>query len=179
MSKAFTKESDREEEDERDAPDPLPAGLKNYITPAGLARLQDELRLFVRSLAGGKADHKQMWMGIRAAGNRAGLLAGGSVAAAEGISYDGTVVVGHTGSSQGGQAYVWTSAGGLIALEDIRNLGDIGNGTVAGRTRDSDITYHKNNNGTGASEIALATLAYTMARAAGRGIEIETEAVPA
>ena len=44
MSKAFTKESDREEEDERDVPDPLPAGLKNYITPAGLARLQEELR---------------------------------------------------------------------------------------------------------------------------------------
>ena len=44
MSKAFTKESDREDEDEPEAPDPLPSGLKNYITPAGLARLQEELR---------------------------------------------------------------------------------------------------------------------------------------
>ena len=45
MSKAFTKESDNERDDELpDEPDPLPAGQKNYITPAGLARLQDELR---------------------------------------------------------------------------------------------------------------------------------------
>ena len=45
MSKAFTKESDNELDDELpDEPDPLPAGQKNYITPAGLARLQEELR---------------------------------------------------------------------------------------------------------------------------------------
>jgi transcription elongation factor GreB len=44
MSKAFTKESDNErDEDLPDEPDPLPAGQKNYITPAGLARLRDEL----------------------------------------------------------------------------------------------------------------------------------------
>lgn len=41
MSKAFTKESDGDE-DEPGLP-PLPAGLKNYITPAGFARLKDEL----------------------------------------------------------------------------------------------------------------------------------------
>ena len=45
MSKAFTKESDNELDAELpDEPDPLPAGFKNYITPAGLARLRDELR---------------------------------------------------------------------------------------------------------------------------------------
>jgi transcription elongation factor GreB len=45
MSKAFTKESDNELDDELpDEPDPLPAGQKNYITPAGFARLQEELR---------------------------------------------------------------------------------------------------------------------------------------
>jgi transcription elongation factor GreB len=45
MSKAFTKESDDElDEDLPDEPDPLPAGLKNYITPAGHARLLDEVR---------------------------------------------------------------------------------------------------------------------------------------
>jgi len=44
MSKAFTKEGDGTDDEEPDAPEPLPAGVKNYITPAGLARLQDELR---------------------------------------------------------------------------------------------------------------------------------------
>jgi transcription elongation factor GreB len=42
MSKAFTKETDTEEEPE-DAPDQLPTGLKNYIRPEGFQRLQDEL----------------------------------------------------------------------------------------------------------------------------------------
>ncbi len=41
MSKAFTKDTDRDDEDlERP---PLPAGGKNYITPAGFARLKAEL----------------------------------------------------------------------------------------------------------------------------------------
>ena len=45
MSKAFTKETDNELDEELpDEPDPLPAGLKNYITPAGLERLRGELR---------------------------------------------------------------------------------------------------------------------------------------
>jgi transcription elongation factor GreB len=43
MSKAFTKETEAED-DELDAPDSLPAGVKNYITPLGLERLQAELR---------------------------------------------------------------------------------------------------------------------------------------
>jgi len=42
MSKAFTKETDTEAE-EPDAPDPLPTGLKNYVTPNGLRLLRDEL----------------------------------------------------------------------------------------------------------------------------------------
>jgi transcription elongation factor GreB len=41
MSKAFTKESDTDDE-ELQLPS-LPAGGKNYITPAGYARLRDEL----------------------------------------------------------------------------------------------------------------------------------------
>lgn len=45
MSKAFTKETDAETEDEAEAASaPLPAGTKNYVTPLGLRRLQDELR---------------------------------------------------------------------------------------------------------------------------------------
>nr|WP_145544907.1 transcription elongation factor GreB [Variovorax boronicumulans] len=42
MSKAFTKESDGEEDDAPGLP-ALPAGGKNYITPQGYARLRDEL----------------------------------------------------------------------------------------------------------------------------------------
>ncbi len=49
MSKAFTKETDADEDDEPDLPEPaLPRGTKNYITPAGLKRLQEELRNLLR-----------------------------------------------------------------------------------------------------------------------------------
>lgn len=47
MSKAFVKES----EDEAELPDEtpaIPAGLKNYMTPEGFHRLQDELRQLAR-----------------------------------------------------------------------------------------------------------------------------------
>lgn len=45
MSKAFTRESDHAGDDDGDdvALPPLPPGGKNYITPAGYARLRDEL----------------------------------------------------------------------------------------------------------------------------------------
>ena len=45
MSKAFTKETETEEPeaDSPDAPDPLPQGFKNYVTPNGLRLLRDEL----------------------------------------------------------------------------------------------------------------------------------------
>ncbi len=45
MSKAFTKENDAAAEDDGDevAAAPLPAGSKNYMTPAGYARLRSEL----------------------------------------------------------------------------------------------------------------------------------------
>ncbi len=46
MNKAFTKESDGDADDDDDgssALPPLPAGAKNYITPAGYARLREEL----------------------------------------------------------------------------------------------------------------------------------------
>ncbi len=42
MSKAFTKETDADDDDELPTP-PLPAGGKNYITPEGYARLKAEL----------------------------------------------------------------------------------------------------------------------------------------
>ena len=43
MSKAFTRESDGEDDEEGGGLPPLPAGGKNYITPQGYARLRDEL----------------------------------------------------------------------------------------------------------------------------------------
>ncbi len=42
MSKAFVKESDHEEDDIDEGPR-IPVGVKNYITPTGLKKLQDEL----------------------------------------------------------------------------------------------------------------------------------------
>jgi transcription elongation factor GreB len=45
MSKAFTKEAEAETSDDvADEPAPLPAGTKNYVTPGGLAKLQDEMK---------------------------------------------------------------------------------------------------------------------------------------
>jgi len=43
MSKAFTKETDSDDEDVPEGSANLPAGHKNYITPAGYARLRAEL----------------------------------------------------------------------------------------------------------------------------------------
>ncbi|MBI3528205.1 MAG: transcription elongation factor GreB [Betaproteobacteria bacterium] len=42
MSKAFTRENDQDDEDQGAGAPPIPAGLKNYITPAGFKRLKDE-----------------------------------------------------------------------------------------------------------------------------------------
>jgi transcription elongation factor GreB len=44
MSKAFVKEDAESDDDGPEAEVSLPAGAKNYITPEGLRRLQDELR---------------------------------------------------------------------------------------------------------------------------------------
>ena len=46
MNKAFTKESDHDDDDELQLP-PLPPGGKNYITPQGFARLRAELKELV------------------------------------------------------------------------------------------------------------------------------------
>ena len=42
MSKAFVKESESDDDEELEAPE-IPAGTRNYITPAGHKRLRDEL----------------------------------------------------------------------------------------------------------------------------------------
>jgi len=45
MSKAFTKETDADDDDDaaEGAVPPLPSGTRNYMTPGGYARLRDEL----------------------------------------------------------------------------------------------------------------------------------------
>jgi transcription elongation factor GreB len=48
MSKAFTKESDQDEDDLPEEVDALPTGVKNYITPRGLQTLRDELQELTR-----------------------------------------------------------------------------------------------------------------------------------
>lgn len=62
---------------------------------------------------------------------------------------------------------------GIIKEEDIIELGELARGLATGRNNDDEITYHKNNNGTAASEIAVAMLVYEKARAAGRGTMID------
>lgn len=48
MSKAFTKETDTENEIDPDEPDSLPSHIKNYMTPGGFAHMQEELRVLMR-----------------------------------------------------------------------------------------------------------------------------------
>lgn len=48
MSKAFTTESDRDPDEDLEDVDPLPAGAKNYMTPAGHAALVAELEALTR-----------------------------------------------------------------------------------------------------------------------------------
>ena len=62
---------------------------------------------------------------------------------------------------------------GIIKLDDILELGALATGEAVGRNNEQEITYHKNNNGTAASEIAVAMLVYEKARAAGRGTMID------
>ncbi|MPZ39990.1 MAG: hypothetical protein GEU95_18420 [Rhizobiales bacterium] len=72
------------------------------------------------------------------------------------------------------QGDLWTPVErGLIALDDIAELGELAAGTRPGRTGPEQLTYHKNNNGTGAADLAVTMLAYRQARALGRGMEIE------
>ncbi|MFM9916823.1 MAG: transcription elongation factor GreB [Rhizobacter sp.] len=43
MNKAFTRESDDADDDDDSGPPSMPVGVKNYVTPAGYARLRAEL----------------------------------------------------------------------------------------------------------------------------------------
>ena len=72
------------------------------------------------------------------------------------------------------QGDLWEPVGkGMIKLENIIELGELAAGKKSGRTAEDQITYHKNNNGTGAADLALTTLAYRKAIEVGRGMEID------
>jgi len=58
---------------------------------------------------------------------------------------------------------------GLIRLEDIRELGELGTDACPGRTSDDQITYHKNTNGNGVADLGISMRAYELAMADGRG----------
>jgi alanine dehydrogenase len=75
-------------------------------------------------------------------------------------------------SEKQGDLYMPIEAG-LIRIEDVYELGELPLGICKGRTSDTQITYHKNNAGTAASEMAVAMLAYENAKKLGRGTWID------
>jgi alanine dehydrogenase len=62
---------------------------------------------------------------------------------------------------------------GIITEDDIHSLGSILTGTHPGRTSDEQITYHFNNNGTAAADMALAKIVFDRAKEQGRGNEMD------
>jgi alanine dehydrogenase len=65
---------------------------------------------------------------------------------------------------------------GLIPLEKIHELSELATRALHGRTSDEQITYHKNNNGLGCADLAIAMRAYELAKQQGRGITIDCPA---
>ena len=62
---------------------------------------------------------------------------------------------------------------GIISFEDVHALGEVLTGSHPGRTGNDQITYHFNNNGTAAADMALAKIVFDRAREDGRGMEID------
>ena len=88
------------------------------------------------------------------------------------------IVTNHLESiSQDEQAGLWEPLQeGLITWDKIFALGAVLNGDHPGRTSDEQITYHFNNNGTAAADLALAQIVYNRAKKEGRGMGIEIPA---
>ena len=61
-----------------------------------------------------------------------GILPGGNVSSAYGISDDGAVVVGYSDTAGGNEAFRWTAAGGMVGL------GDLAGGSVSSFARATD-----------------------------------------
>jgi ornithine cyclodeaminase/alanine dehydrogenase-like protein (mu-crystallin family) len=62
---------------------------------------------------------------------------------------------------------------GIIGWNKIHELGEILDGSFPGRTSDEQITFHANNNGTAAADLAIAQWVYEQCRRMGRGSPIE------
>ncbi len=62
---------------------------------------------------------------------------------------------------------------GIITEDDIHALGAVLTGAHPGRTSDDQITYHFNNNGTAAADMALAKIVFDRAKEDGRGTELD------
>jgi ornithine cyclodeaminase/alanine dehydrogenase-like protein (mu-crystallin family) len=62
---------------------------------------------------------------------------------------------------------------GIIGWDKVHDLGEILNGTFPGRTDEAQITFHANNNGTAAADLAIAQWVYEQCRRMGRGSPIE------
>lgn len=62
---------------------------------------------------------------------------------------------------------------GIITWDKIHELGELVAGTYPGRTSDEQITYHANNNGTAAADLAIAKWVYDECKKMGRGLPIE------
>jgi ornithine cyclodeaminase len=60
----------------------------------------------------------------------------------------------------------------IIALDQVRELGDVLIGTTPGRRRDADLTLFKNNAGQGIADVAIAARVYQRALERGLGIEL-------
>ena len=76
--------------------------------------------------------------------------------------------------AQDQQAGLWDPLqAGIITWEKIHELGEILNSGFPGRTSDDQVTYHANNNGTAAADLALAMHVYWRAKQEHRGITIE------
>jgi ornithine cyclodeaminase len=72
------------------------------------------------------------------------------------------------------QAGLWDPLqAGIITWEKIHELGEILNGSFPGRTNDDQVTYHANNNGTAAADLAMAMHVYRRAKQEQRGLTIE------
>lgn len=62
---------------------------------------------------------------------------------------------------------------GIIAWENIREIGEVAAGVVPGRKSDAQITYHANSSGTAAADMAIARQVYDRCREMGRGMVID------
>ena len=62
---------------------------------------------------------------------------------------------------------------GIISWDKVHELGEILNGSFPGRTSDDQITFHANNNGTAAADLAIAQWVYQECKKMGRGNPVE------